>query len=483
MVERQISMIIRGGTVVTMDRDRRIIPGGSVAIDRDRIVEANTDENIMAKYRTDQEIDARGKAVLPGLINAHAHVAPILLRGGLSPDRTLFDWLINVLSPGVSRFTNRDAAVATTLFCVESVRRGTTTFVDNANPADDEIIKETIGSFDRCGVRAIYAMMFNDQAAHSSLIEAFKLKEREIKHPLHCVPLEDSESALSFIEQTINKYHGAAGGRISIWPSPGMADLVSEKGYMGALALAGKYNTMVTTHVCETRQESKMHDLTIPEYMANIGYLNEKLLAGHCVWMTDRDLYLLKMFDVKVAHQAVSNQYLGSGVAPITRMTNLGITVGLGTDDPNCNDSVNMFSDMKHAALIQKAVNVDAAAMTAEKVLEMATIDGARCVGMEHDIGSIEKGKKADIILVNLNYSHLKPCHHLPAVMVYQANGSEVDTTIIDGRVLMTNGELTFMSEQEEAALRDEAQACSDAIVERAGMHKLKNRGWQRFRI
>ncbi len=221
-----------------------------------------------------------------------------------------------------------------------------------------------------------------------------------------------------------------------------------------------------------------MHCVSATQYLSYLGYLGPSLLAGHCVWMNDRDLRLLKKYDVKVSNLAVSNQYLASGIAPIAKMVNQGITVGIGTDDTNCNDSANMLSDMKHVALVQKVNNLDAGAMTAEKVLEMATIDGARAVGMESEIGSIEVGKQADIIVIELQRPYLVPCHHIPSVLVYQANGSEVDTTIVAGRVLMESGRLVEISEVDERNTLAAAQEASVRIAERAGMTWRTDRGW-----
>lgn len=377
-------------------------------------------DDISAKYKAKKEINASGKAVLPGLVNAHTHAVLILLRGGLSQDRNLYDWLINVLCPGMSVFNANDAKVAAKLFCVESIKRGSTTFADNAGRGDAEVMAaNTIDTYIKCGLRAVYARMFNDQKTHDHLLHACKLKEPDIKHTPHFVAVEDTNEALKSIESLMNKYNGAGNGRISVWPLPGISSFVKEEGLLGALELAKKHDVMVSTHIAETAYDANCCDVSMAQYLANIGYLNSRLLAGHCVWMTDKDLYLLKMFDVKVANLAVSNQYLGSGVAPVVKMIHLGITVGLGTDDANCNDSFNMFTDMKQAALIQKAVNLDASVITAEKILEMANIDGAKAIGMEDEIGSIEVGKKAEIITVNLELPHLKPCHHIPSTLVY----------------------------------------------------------------
>jgi atrazine chlorohydrolase/5-methylthioadenosine/S-adenosylhomocysteine deaminase/melamine deaminase len=421
---------------------------------------------------------------LPGFVNAHTHAIHILLRGGLSQDRNLYDWLLNILYPGVSVYTGEDARIAASLYCLEAIQSGITTIVDNADwGMIDELAENTINTYIDCGIRAVYARMFSDSEPKGAelLTQAVLEREHAVQHAANYV--EETGKALQSIERLMKKYHQKADGRISVWPSPGIPLFLTREGMKGALDLAEKYDTMVTTHLAESPADASSFGVSSTQYLAYIGFLNKRLLASHCVWMSDKDLQLLRMFDVKVANNAVSNQYLGSGIAPIAKMLNLGITVGIGTDDANCNDCVNMLSDMKHVALIQKAKNLDAAAITAEKVLEMATIDGAKAIGMSQTIGSIEKGKKADLILIEINQPHLVPCHHIPAVLVYQAHGSEVSTTIINGKVLMHKRKMQWFSKPKVLAILDDAQAASERIVQRAGLAEIKNRGWQRFSI
>ena len=482
MPKESIDLIVRNGTVVTLNSDREIIEDGAVAIKGNRIVDVGPDAKVSEKYAASQEIDAKGMAVLPGFINAHTHATHNLLRGGLSQDRILYDWLQNVLYAGLAQYTGEDARTAATLYCIESIRGGITTSVDNADfGMRDELSENTIEMYIKHGIRGIYARMFSDNepGGEEGLMEALAMKEPRLNHAENYI--EDTDEALASMRRLMKKYHGAAGGRISVWPSPGIPLFLTPEGMLGALKLAEEFDTMLSTHLAESQADAKTFGISTTQYLAYIGYLNSRILAGHCVWMDDRDLRILKMYDVKVANLAVSNQFLASGLAPIAKMINLGITVGIGTDDTNCNDSVNMLSDMKHVALLQKVANLDAGAITSETVLEMATIEGAKAVGMEKDLGSIENGKIADIITIDMNKPHLKPCHHIPSVLVYQANGSEVDTTIIDGKVLMTGGKLTLISEKEENEVMEKAQIASRRIAEEAGMDM--ERGWKKFNL
>lgn len=484
MTKKSASIIINHGTIITIDSSRQIIRDGAIAIVENKIGDIGSSSEIIEKWEAKEIIDATGMAVLPGFVNAHTHAIHNLLRGGLSQDRNLFDWLINVLYAGLNQYTGVDARIAAQLYCIEAIRGGITMSVDNADfGMIDELSESTIETYKEYGIRAIYARMFTDQIprGEDNFMEVLARREPKVIHsPMR---LEELDKALSSIERLMKKYHDSSDGRIYVWPAPGMVQSVSADGLLKSLKLAQDYDAMVSTHLAETLRDAKIYGMSVIQYLAYIGFLGERLLAGHCVWVEDNDLKLLKRFDVKVVHNCISNQYLGMGIAPITKMINMGITTSIGTDDGNNNDSVNMISDMKHIALLQKVASLDPGAITAEKVLEMATIDGAKALRMDKHIGSLEIGKKADIILINLQYPHLIPCHQIPSTLVYQANGSEVDTTIVNGKILMRKGNLTIMSAEEERSILENAQDASVRIADKAGMHWRVDRGWQTSNI
>jgi atrazine chlorohydrolase/5-methylthioadenosine/S-adenosylhomocysteine deaminase/melamine deaminase len=474
----KVDLLVRNAAVVTLDGDRRILHGGSVGITDDRIVFVGSSEDRVPEAA--REIDGAGMAALPGFVNAHTHAIHNLLRGGLSDDRVLYDWLLNVLYPGVLAYDEDDARTAATLFCVEAIRSGITTVVDNADLGRIDMLADTtIDVYKQLGLRAIYARMFADKTPPELVeyMEMIEAKEPDVHHDPE--PLEDTREALASIERLIDRHHGAEDGRIQVWPSPGIAIFTTREGLLGAKELARRKNTRLTIHVAESRFDATQAGVSAIEYLASIGFLGPETLLGHCVQLDANDIRMLKQYDAKVANNVVSNMFLASGIAPVAEMVNTGVTVGIGTDDCNCNTSVNMLSDMKFAALAQKVRYLHSAAITAEKVVEMATIDGARAVGLEHEIGSLEVGKKADLILVDLRHPQMVPLHSIPSALVYQAYGNEVDTTIVDGRVLMEGRRLTALDEEQEQALLTAAQASSDAVVERAGMQRVRDRGWK----
>jgi atrazine chlorohydrolase/5-methylthioadenosine/S-adenosylhomocysteine deaminase/melamine deaminase len=246
-----------------------------------------------------------------------------------------------------------------------------------------------------------------------------------------------------------------------------------------AQRLAAEHGTSWALHLAEIEAEKHILGMTPTQFIDSHGCIDERLLAGHCVHVDQHDIRLLARAGARVSTQPVSNGYLGSGVAPVPAMLAAGLAVGLGTDDACCNDSVNLLSDIKVLACLHKAVHQDAAVLTAERALEMITIDGARAVGMAADIGSIEVGKKADLVVVDLRRPQTTPSHDLAATLVYQANGSEVDTVLVDGEVLLRNGRLSFLTPEEELLLYEDAQARSEKILRRAGMAATSR--WSRW--
>jgi cytosine/adenosine deaminase-related metal-dependent hydrolase len=478
------SLLLRDARVVTMDADRRVLPHGYVAVADDRIVGVGPQAECPYD-RAERVIDAAGKALLPGFVNAHTHAIHILMRGGLSDDRSLYDWLFNVVLPGLRSYRREDVEVAARLYCLEALRSGVTTLVDNVEfPAErwDMAADTAIGVYRDAGQRVMFARMFYDQtpADFEPVIAAMEAKQPGVRHDPGGP--ERTAEALAGVERTMRRHHGAADGRIQVWPSPGVARFCTREGLLGAKDLAKRFGTMVTLHLAESPLDSMQCGLPSVEYLGSIGFLGPDVLAGHCVQIDANDIRTLRAFDVKVANNPVSNMFLASGIAPVAEMQAAGITVGLGTDDGNCNNSVNIVADMKLAALAQKVRYRSATAITAEKVLEMATIDGARAVGLQDQIGSLEPGKKADLVLLDLGRANLVPCHNLASVLVYQADGTEVDTVVVDGRVLLEGRRATGMAPGDEAELLASAQAASERIASDARLADFPDRGWRSLR-
>jgi len=487
-------ILIVNGTIVTLNRNRDIIHNGSLFINKGKIIDIGKRSDLEKKYTYEEKIDAKNKIILPGFVNVHTHVDNILFRGGLGQDRYLDDWLENLNFPGVWALKAEDCRIAAALYCQEAMLSGITTIVDNSTwgmggPKAEEIAIPTIETYKKIGIRAIYGRMIGDQFPPELETSTRLLREKEpdtVHVPIDSLSIESPDNARKETSKLINRYHLGKKGLIQIWPNPVKTSFNSTESLKMALELAEEYDTMVMLHLDESEKDAFFdkirYGMSSVEYLDSIGFLNERLLAGHCVWVDERDIRILKRKNVKIAHLPICNMYLGSGIAPIVEMLNSGLVVALGTDDACASDTVSMISSMKFAALLQKVKTLDASSITAEKVLEMSTIDAAKALGMEKLIGSIEVSKKADVIILDSNYPNLKPMHHIPSAIVYQAYGNEVDTVIIDGKIVMKERKIASIEELYGDSLLVKAQKASEAIIDRAGMQKQLDRGWKTIR-
>ncbi|MEM1550925.1 MAG: amidohydrolase, partial [Candidatus Bathyarchaeia archaeon] len=414
-----MDLIIFGGTVVTMGEDG-IIRDGAVVIESDTIIDLGKSDEIRRKYPRYETINAAGKVVMPGLINAHQHAAMSLLRG-YADDYPLKEWLEKWVWPLERHMTGYDIYIGALLTAVESAMGGVTTINTMYHYFEDY---NEAAALAEVGLRGV------------------------VGHVCFSWRKEHDEKAL---ENLARRWHGGAEGRIRVSVDP-HAPYTVDPEYMKELRAitvelnekyASKTNPIIWhTHLAETKDESrKVADsfgITISdgiiEYLDSLEILREDIIAAHCVHLTRRDIEILRLRDVKVAHNPISNLKLASGISPVPEMLSAGVVVALGTDSPCSNNSADMFEVMKIAALIHKGVNEDPTLLPAEKVLKMATIEGARALSWERQIGSIEVGKKADIIIVNFRRPHLCPVYNEVSHLVYAAKSSDVETVIVNGK-------------------------------------------------
>lgn len=467
---REVDLVIVGGAVMTMDSDHTVIEDGVVVIHDGRIEAVGERADLAGSVQARRQLDARDAVIMPGLINSHTHVLPILLRGGLAGDRNLYDWLVNVLYPGLDQVTPKDARVAASLYALEATRAGVTTIVENADIGRrDEIAEATLETLTAAGLRVIYARLFYDSLPDEMATAMRGLRAASNRwDPAGLV--EATDDALSAVESLMARWQGRRDGRVQVWPAPAMPQTTTEAGLRGAHELAERHDVHFTIHVAQAESDGWDGDRRVIEVMDSAGILGPRLLAAHCVWLTGPEIELLARTGVAVAHNPVSNLYLAAGIAPVADMVRRGVPVCLGTDDANSNETVNLLAELRTAALLQRVRTGDAAALPAGQVVAMATSGAAACLGLEREVGSLVPGKRADVIVVGCEEPQLTPLHDPAHGLVFQALGSEVRSTVVGGEVLMEDRRLTSSGLSDADQIRAAAQAASLRIAAGAGL-------------
>lgn len=462
-----LDFIILKATVVTVNSKREIIRNGAVAVQGDRILEVGPSAELEKKYpEVKTAIDAAGKAVFPGLINTHNHLFQTLLKG-LGDDKVLADWLAQMTFPSAVHLTARDTYYGAMLGCLDGLHSGTTTMLDYMYPHPQPgLCDGVIKAFRQLGLRGILGRGYMDTGLEFGVQPGI---------------MQDVQTIEQDARRLLEEYHGADNGRLKIWLAPAAVWSNSRAALEMTGRLAGEYKTGITVHISETpfdrEAARKLHGYWDIDVLEKMGLMGPNLLMVHCVHLTPHDIRMAKYFDAKVSHNPVSNMYLSSGVPPVPRLLEAGVTVGIATDGAGSNNSNDMLEVLKFAALLQKVHHTDPTVITAEKVLEMATIDGARALGMADEIGSLEAGKKADLFIFNpVRAAKAVPMHHPVSTLVYSSAPANVETVMIDGRIVLENGMVTLVDEQE---ILSKGQEAADALSRRAGTEHLKRRPWR----
>ena len=409
---KTVDIVIKNGTVLTMAGPN--IAHGGVAIDKGRIVAVGD----VSGYSGKTTIDATGNAVLPGFINTHTHVPMVLFRG-IADDRELMDWLQHFIFPAEAKNVTADFVKwGTRLAAAEMIQSGTTTFTDMYY-FEDEVATEA----KRAGLRGVVGETLIDFPAPDN---------------------KTWDAAVAYIRTFVKKWQGDP--MITPALAPHSPYLVSRDHLIATRSLANELHAPILIHVSETRAElqqvaEKQNNMTPGMYLDSIGFLGHDVVAAHGVWLTPEEIRLFAAKKVGVAHCPESNEMLASGMAPVADMMRAGVNVGIGTDGPaGSNNNLDMVEEMASAARLQKIKMMDPTALSARKVLEMATIGGARVLGLEDKIGTLEVGKRADVVIINLQQAKTQPVYAVESSIVYAASGSSVITTLCDGKILMRDG-------------------------------------------
>jgi 5-methylthioadenosine/S-adenosylhomocysteine deaminase len=422
---RTVSLIVSGGTVVTMDRAGRVLSPGALAIDGRDIVGIDTPGAIGAKFSARDTVDATSQVVLPGLVNTHTH-APMVLYRGMADDLALKEWLEKYLFPAEAKTVTAEFVRAgTRLAALEMIQSGTTTYADMYY-FEEEIARVT----KEAGLRGV-------------------LGETIIQFP--SPDAKTPADAVARAERFIEEF--AADDLIVPALAPHSMYTLDAPTLKAVRAAADRLRAPVLIHLAETKEEvataRTRHKATPIGYLESIGFWGPRTLAAHGVWLSAADMALLARRHVGVAHNPESNMKLASGAANVVAMRRAGMIVGLGTDGAASNNDLDMFEAMRQASFLAKLHTMDPRALPARTTLEMATIEGARALGMDAEIGSLEPGKRADLIAVSMTAARQTPMYDPLSHLVYVTRGDDVKTTIVNGRVLMRDRKMLTLDEAE----------------------------------
>jgi 5-methylthioadenosine/S-adenosylhomocysteine deaminase len=432
IAKEKADLIVSGGTVVTMDAQRRVIADGAVAVRGDSIVAVGPSAEIEARYEAAKKIDARGAIVMPGLINGHAHAAMSLFRG-IADDLSLDDWLKKYIFPAEARNVNEDFVLwGTRLGILEMLRGGITTYADMYY-FEDAVARVT----KEAGMRAVLGETIIDFPApdNKTLSEAFAYTQKFLDHwkgdPL-----------------------------ITAAAAPHSIYTCSEKTLQDSAALARRNSAPILIHIAEApfelEQSLVKHGLTPVAYLQRAGILGPDVVGAHCIWVDAGDISILAHFNVGCIHNPSSNMKTAAGVMPVVDMLASGEAIGLATDGAASNNNLDLFEEMDLAAKLQKIARRDPRALPAQQVVEMATITGARALHLEKQIGSLEAGKKADLIIVDTGAPHAVPMYNAYSEIVYALKASDVRTVVIAGKILMEERRMLTLNEKEILAKAEE---------------------------
>lgn len=433
------SLLIRGGTIVTMN-DALDVFAGDVSIRDGRIAAVGP----VVDGPHDRIVEARGGLVLPGFIQTHIHLCQTVFRGS-ADDLRLMDWLRTRIWPLEAAHTPKTLAASARLAAAELLSSGTTAVLTMETVHDTDAIFEAVAG---TGLRATIGKCLMDASDDT--------------------PPRLRESAGAALDESLaisRRWHGTANGRLRAAFAPRFAVSCTRGLLESVAALSSEHGTLVHTHAAESLEEiaivKTISGQTNIEYLASLGLASPRLCAAHCVWVNAREQELLAVHDVKVLHCPSSNLKLGSGVAPIAEMRARGITVSLGADGAACNNHLDMFDEMRLAASLQ-SLKQGPGVLVARDVVWMATRAGARALGQESEIGSLEVGKRADLIVVSRDEPHAVPGDDPYSTLVYASRGSDVRTTVVDGELLVDEWELTRIDPA--SAVREARNAAAELL-------------------
>jgi 5-methylthioadenosine/S-adenosylhomocysteine deaminase len=455
-----VDLLIAGATIVTARPDGLVIPDGAIAIEGELIAALGPRQQIQAGYAASQTIDASGTIVFPGLVDTHTHLYQTLLKG-LGDDLPLMEWLDACTLPSIPHLTPRLCYVAAALGCMESLRSGCTTIFDYmVDHPDTEVYDAILQAFDDVGIQGVLGRGLRDRQAENV--------------PLDLPPIQEQ---LADCARLVDAY-----GPRRVWIAPGATWALEADSLRATRRMASERGVRMSLHTDEVlfdSQESlrRFGQRTVP-FLESIGFLGPDVLHAHCVQLTDEDCVILARHDARVSYNPVSNMYLGSGIPPIPRLLDLGVTVGLGADGAASNNSQDMLEALKVGALLPKVAARDPAIFSAPDALRLATSGGAAAMGRD-DFGALEAGKRADLFVFDPRHAKSIPVHDPVSTLVYSSGQVNVRTTVVGGRVVLDDGRIVGLDEN---AILEEAQTVAEQLSITAGTRARLDGRWMRRR-
>ncbi|HTK05769.1 MAG TPA: amidohydrolase [Ktedonobacteraceae bacterium] len=457
-------MLFTNATVITMNPAREIISDGALAIAENRIVAVDKTSELLARYPDDEVIDVGGKLIIPGLIDTHVHLAQAMIRG-CADDMALIQWLCERVWVLQGNYTQENGYASARLCIAEMLKSGTTTFLESmlAHRYGFDGIAQAVAE---SGIRACLAGIVMDIGTYATQDE----------NSMHPGLIESRETSLLGVMDMHSKWQGAANDRIHVWFGPRTPGGVTPELYREMSGLARQHDMGITMHLAEVEADKiflqEKYGLSPVLFADSVGLLGPKSVMVHMVWLNEQDIERLVATGTSVSHNPSSNSKLASGICKVPLMLEKGVNVALGCDGGPSNNDYDMIREMKLAAIIHKAVSFDPLIVPAETVLEMATINGARALGLGDEIGSLEVGKKADLAVIDLDRLHTTPSPNPVSTLVYAATGGEVDTVVVDGKIVVRGGQLLSMDESE---IKRQARVQAAEVYRRAGI-EIKTR-------
>ncbi|MDD2370473.1 MAG: amidohydrolase [Firmicutes bacterium] len=452
-----VDLLVINANLITMNGSREIFKDYGIAILGDTIIDIKNTEDILENYKSEKVLDAKGKFIFPGMINTHDHLFQVLFKG-IGKEKALIKWLADAIQKPFFNISNEDIYLAAMIGSIEQIKSGVTTIVDYQYAHGRPFLSDSVCQvWEDLGMRGILARGYTDSCDFP------KYSGNEI--------VETEEDFFDDVRRLHKKYKNNA--NIDIALAPGIIWVMTEDGFKKCASLAKELDTFNTIHTLETEEDNaysmEKFGMSTIDFYEKTGILSSKFLAVHCAQINKEEIKKLKKYDVRVSYNAISNMLIGYQTLPVKDLLEEGLVVGLATDGAASNDNQNMLEVLKISPLWQKAFYRDPSVIPALKVVEMATIDGADAIYKKDEIGSLEVGKKADFFIYNHMKANTVPLYDPIVSLVYSADENNIETTVIGGKIVMENGKIPGVNEEE---LYAKIQIAAEKLWERSNIKK-----------